>query len=1055
MRTHKTLIFVFAFLTLFQIEGCAAIYTSGTIDPTALTDQHPSPEPNLPAEFDTFSPPVDPNGVPANDSPAVAEWTRSAAPGESLVMTGENFSRYSNGDAGKDTRFLIFGQNDRATPIAKDGQILRLDRDRAAITLDESLPAPAMYLLWPRNDAGYGRPIAINRTEAWWLGPQQTTRGQSVSIFGRNLSHANGTAQAWVYLKPKTSNNTNGIWVAVSAVNPYKVTFTVPADLPDGDYEVWAHNGHGGHFGWSAPLTLTVNTRAAWNDREYNVKSFGARGDNAADDEAAIQAAVDAARRTPNSTVYFPSGTYLVSRGFHPPADVRWRGDGRERTVIKLHRDFIKSDVYDDRRYCLIFESAAARNIEIKDMTLDADNHLNGYLDTLVYLRGQSEIRFTNVALKAIGYKFFDFHLSSQIFLTDCEFIGTEGFLGGAKQVFVTNCNFYGTNDANTLLASWGADGLSVTNSTARDYNNTRADGWAQGRFVYGNGVWGSNRHIYLGDNKTYDLAVRPAFSNQTSGEQFLWEGNATVYSGAPSVNTTETFSLPDMASLDDANRYEAIIVKGRGQGQHRAIKSYDAQTHIITLVAPWRLTPDTGSAVIVAAVAEKIALYHNSLDGKSDYKSRETASSGIQPYGNSYDFIADGNRLTEVGTGLSSWATDEHEKIEPCYFNLYTNNSIDGVQIGALANVAYGQNIAGDPGASYTGNIFRRNTINNSQRSAFTLDGRGAPRGNQIEFTVIENNHVSETPTGINSFSRSADDATLANTIIQHNDFTHGAASAGDSSGLRLQNHTKTFLRDNVWTNFAAAYAGPPFDAPLMTPYRVLDLNTASDSVGAAPFTLPLRNGGASTLMWDATSNADWLRMSAPQGTIADQSGLANLTFSVNATALSPGAHTGALTIHAGAQKIVVTINLNVTTNVSQTPAPTPPPSPPPPSLPPDVGSTSNVCTVASSAPNTTTTPAGAGMPMAIEIENAGNNYTYTFANLQPGNAYTLCLQFSPSPPSASATTYLDVLINSVLVLARFDVNRETQDHASVMAFPIVANADGRITVDYLRPSQ
>ena len=53
----------------------------------------------------------------------------------------------------------------------------------------------------------------------------------------------------------------------MTAVNPYKVDFTVPADLQNGNYEVWMHNGHGGHYGWSGPLTLTVYNGPGWTSR--------------------------------------------------------------------------------------------------------------------------------------------------------------------------------------------------------------------------------------------------------------------------------------------------------------------------------------------------------------------------------------------------------------------------------------------------------------------------------------------------------------------------------------------------------------------------------------------------------------------------------------------------------------------------------------------------------------------------------------------------------------------------------------------------------------------
>jgi hypothetical protein len=60
------------------------------------------------------------------------------------------------------------------------------------------------------------------------------------------------------------------------------------------------------------PPAAFAAPRAGW----YDVRSFGARGDGVADDSAAFQAALDAARTAGGGVVLVPAGTYVVS----PPA---------------------------------------------------------------------------------------------------------------------------------------------------------------------------------------------------------------------------------------------------------------------------------------------------------------------------------------------------------------------------------------------------------------------------------------------------------------------------------------------------------------------------------------------------------------------------------------------------------------------------------------------------------------------------------------------------------------------------------------------------------------
>ncbi|HEV2765433.1 MAG TPA: glycosyl hydrolase family 28-related protein, partial [Pyrinomonadaceae bacterium] len=489
---------------MLMVLCLAPVFCLGATYPDLPAPARPEPEPAYPAGFELYQPPV---GAQAPDAgaPAFAEWTRTARPGHTVAATGHQFSQFTGADFGKDTSFVIYGQS-VGLRASRAGEIQRLDAQEAAFTLSGSLPDASMYLVWAGNANGYGYPVAVNRTELWWVGPNAATRGARVSVYGRNLSNNNGTTTAWVYIKPMGA--AAGQWAAVSSVNPYKVEFTVPDNLINGAYEVWAHNGHGGRYGWSGPVLLNVEDGQPWAGPVFNVRDYGAKGDGAADDEAAIQAALSAASKAPGSTVLFPAGVYMVSKGFNPPSNVRWRGEGKDATVIKLSSGFVKPADDDGRHYSLLFSGAGTRGVEIRDLTLDANGNLNGYLQELVHLRGAARLRFFNVAFKAIGYKYFDFHKGSLLQFAGCDFIGVGGFWGTARQVFVDGSAFLGTNDANTLFDSWGGEEISITNSSARDYDNTKPDGWAQGRFVYGNGVWGSNRKLYAGNNKTEDLSV-------------------------------------------------------------------------------------------------------------------------------------------------------------------------------------------------------------------------------------------------------------------------------------------------------------------------------------------------------------------------------------------------------------------------------------------------------------------------------------------------------------------------------------------------------------------
>lgn len=722
----------------------------------------PNPEPALPPGFDPFSPPLS-TDPPPPAAPAIAEWTRIAQPDSILALTGARLS----------ARFQVFGQGSTAKFLGP-ASVKRLDGLKAALLLPAELPADSEYLIWPVNSAGAGCPVAVNATDAWWIGPNVATRGDTVSMYGRNLAQQQKTSlTSHIYLQ---KDGAKGRWARVTAANPYKVDFTVPPDLANGDYQIWVHNGRGGHYGWSGPLALTVNDGAPWTDKKFNVKDYGAKGDGVTDDEAAIQSALDAARASPWSTIYLPAGAYLVSSGFNPPSQVRWLGDGAKRTAIKVGPGFVKPPGDNPRRYALIFAQPGIDHVTFQDLTLDANGHLNGNLPVLVYMRFDRDLRFQNVILNARGYGVGDFHGGARLAFQDCDLIGGGNgvFFGASTQVQIDHCRVYGANDVNTMLTFWGGDGVSCVRTTAQDYDHTQPDGWAQGRFFYGTSQWGSNRNIYVGDCQTRALAVRPGLPNQNTGEQLLWE-NSTRFSGVPTSASAHAVTFPAAGFFFDPGlplgQYEAVIVNGAGLGQHRKIVASAGPT--ITVSPAWNVPPDHTSIVIIAGVVSHCAVYHNSLQGKSAYATQVTASAGVQPYGNSYDFIIDGNTISQTRTGIYLWGVSETglhpQSITPAYFNYIAHNNIHNCLNGIVGVAqAWGGWPPTDPypGISYLGNTCADNQVTSAGNGGLVESAAAAPIGNQFDLNVFDHNRVADSPAGFQSRGRTRNNVSYKNEL-------------------------------------------------------------------------------------------------------------------------------------------------------------------------------------------------------------------------------------------------------------------------------------------------
>ena len=894
----------FLIFLLFATPSCAQ-----TINPAPLNLVKPSPEPSFPAGFDLFVPPVTAS-QPLAGAPAIAEWTKTGKPDAAIALTGSKFSTYTGDDAGKDTQFQVFGQGVGGS-FSGPASILRLDGLKAAVILPAGLPANSEYLIWPVNSVGAGNPVAVNATESWWVGPNAATRGDTVSVFGRNLAHNGNTVTSYIYIQ---KSGLPGVWANVTAANPYKVDFTVPASLANGTYQVWAHNGHGGHYGWSGPLTLTINNGTPWTTQTFNVKSYGAKGDGVTDDEAAIQSALDAASRVPWSTLYLPTGTYMISKGFLIPSQGRWLGDGSTKTFIKANAGFVAPRTYDARMYSMLYGwggPGGSHDATFQGLTIDPNGLMKAVLTNPIYARGVTNYKFIDVTMGGKGYDAADFGMSTLISLQGCKIIdgaspggASNGiFFGAANQVFINNCQIYGANDVNTMLDFFGgSDGVSCTNTTAQDYDNTQQDGWAQGRFFYGCTTWGSNRDFYVGDNTTNALAVRPGYANQNSGEQLLWE-DGTQYSGVPTFATQTTVTFGANAFFQNpsflSGSYDAVIVNGTGLGQHRKITGCTGAT--ITVSPAWNVPPDGTSTVIIAGVISQCAVYQNTLQGKSDYATRETASCGIQPYGNSYDFVVDNNTISQTRTAVAVWSMSDTsqnpEEITCAYFNYVANNSIHNCLNGVIGiSQAWGGWPIADPypGITFLGNTCAGNTVDSMADSGFAELATNAPIGDQLDLNVFDQNTVTNTPAAIN-----LDTSThVNNAILYKNNLSLGSATASGSVGVSLATSATSALRQNKYAGFESTYGGTQTPAlTIEAPTHVLSVQGTSRGA-VAKASLILWNAGTASLSWSVSNTTGWLTVSQKTGSISNENGTSTIELTCNPVSLAAGVYSGTVTV-------------------------------------------------------------------------------------------------------------------------------------------------------------
>ncbi len=785
---------------LLRLLGClAALCFSACLavaaEPADFGFPVPMPEPALPASVDRFEPPAYPVGA---TGPQIAESSRTADRDQIVSMTGVQL----NGS----TQFEIFSQSDTSEGTVRKVDSLLSDEVAATVLLPDSLPPWSMYLVWPEREGHYGKPVAINRTEAWWLGPDNAVPGATISVFGRNLARSNGTATSLIYVKPVGGA---GRYLEPVAVNPFKVDFKIP-QLPPGSYEVWIHNGHGGRFGWSGPLALQVLTETPWAAQDktiIDVKRFGAVGDGRSDDTAPIQAALDDAAARAPATVRFPAGTYLVSSPLKAPDNVGWLGAGADETEIRLTAAPGKSMI-----------EGAVRNARFEALTLNANGMTRD--KPLMWIDTVTNLSLDAVRIDAWGTSALEIHDATGVYINASELIEKGSFYGRAHQVFLTGNRFRMTGYGESVVSLWGGQDFAMVGNDLANADESRDDGHGIGRFFVGQAYWDSMRNLYWGNNVSHDAAPHDCEKvDCNKGEQVIFEMSSGALAGDFEAATETTVSFGDRAPESVAAGKELIVVGGRGAGQHRYITSMHDGTAI--LESPWNVVPDKSSRLAVAYSAYRGAVYDNSFEGRDSYSAHDSDSTAVLLYGNVYDMVVDKNRIRQMRHGMMTIALDSTEGMSP-YFLQYSNNAVSDSNSGLYVGTTFTQ--SGERGIwGGLGNIYRDNTFDRLRHIGVEYESWGY-EGADYNGTVFEGNRFTNLPFGfIDAFqlmwTYSAGfkeppeySSRKYNTILYRNGFERGSAPLRNSVGFKSLQPRNTWLNiGSTWTGFASGNKGPP----------------------------------------------------------------------------------------------------------------------------------------------------------------------------------------------------------------------------------------------------
>ncbi|MBM4046878.1 MAG: hypothetical protein FJ279_17370, partial [Planctomycetes bacterium] len=149
----------------------------------------------------------------------------------------------------------------------------------------------AVTAVWIRNgDSDWSAPFLANLPKPWWIDRETLAPVERATIYGRELS--------MVYRQPvillrKDKDVRRAALADQYDVNyhhnSYVVGFLVPADAPQGEHEVWVHNGTGAEHGWAKAGAIRIASSAPSRPpKVIDARKHNAVGDGIADDTPAL-----------------------------------------------------------------------------------------------------------------------------------------------------------------------------------------------------------------------------------------------------------------------------------------------------------------------------------------------------------------------------------------------------------------------------------------------------------------------------------------------------------------------------------------------------------------------------------------------------------------------------------------------------------------------------------------------------------------------------------------------------------------------------------------------
>jgi len=683
---------------------------------------------------------------------------------------------------------------------------------RTGECLTVEMPAVAFsvwaFHLEPRLDPDF---TTVNVPRLDWVFPSDAVPGEELRLQGRNLVSADhyptadpaepvsfgGLLEGCTRVVARRMGEHGYIDIPVACSSAYEARCRIPENLPEGEYEFYAHNGLGGAFGWSVALRITVRARGAWPAEVFRVDDYAEPGEarfvaegeafpaGRGTSDASIKRALAALVLNGGGILEFSAGRYHIGETIVLPPCTVMRGAGRERTLIHGalsggqgpyvfitgDRDFTVEHLSLHSIYAPLlivaptliaktseeayahgfnWSEIRARNITIRRCQLTqsllqnhdrrSDNeHIAKMQDYVI--RGATQS--ATASFESILVRGDDIVIEDNIVLGG----GSCVMLPGSRSARVSRNRLGAGASGHALYCIakliWEADGAKIDGSYCREIiaeDNDIIARCIMARdlfyFTYG------GENVLVARNSLHDIET--TYDGEMLGFH-LWMARwkePTIRMLSPT--TAEIIDPTGEVKNEWLEGAVLDIVDGRGVGQLRRIVKREGDR--LKIDRPWTAEPDETSNIIFTAPTpfHNIVVVDNTI---------VNGGSNIIFWGCSNDIVIDGNRCSQ-GAGIQVWSVriDADQKVwgGAAFTSVINNTYFTGWACPTAEDplLAYGNGVIGIPccaaydctteGYDILGYLARNNcTRDNSGIVIKTTYAHTHPDGRQTDWPI------------------------------------------------------------------------------------------------------------------------------------------------------------------------------------------------------------------------------------------------------------------------------------------------------------------------------